>query len=239
MKKLIVLLTGALLSLEVSAQMTYHHDAPFMNQFLVAETGMGVLMPSLYYDALHKDYQSWAYMGNKNMLRGYMALNLSKDKQYAEKIDSALNARAEVELIRTGQRIPGALDLAWDAEKKKINKKLEMMEANIKVIVRRGGSNETYQLWQDEYNAIQKGIQDIRDAYLPLSERKQAYLQIYEDLVQKNAELCIYLCKLSSRSGSKRLSTVSVPKVRNTRQDLAAASLARWKDSYSIGVSYK
>lgn len=191
--------------------MTYNHDSYFMNQFLVTETGSGSLSPSFYYDVFHKSYQGWAYMGNKNSFRTSTALGASKEVSKAENVDSTLTYRAKIEELNMIECLPNMSDAAWLVEKKKINTKLDMMKRNIELITMRGGSVRDHQQWVDSYNAIEKGLKAVRDAYMPLSQRKRAYLEVYQDLVRMNNDLSRYLYQLTAVRNGSRLNNIQMP----------------------------
>ena len=151
---------------------TYNHDASVYNQFLVTETGGGSLTPSLYYDVLHRGYSKWAHSSNKNLYRGALTLVLEREKPMAEQIDSALTYRAKIEAMNVADRTPKALDLAWQTEKTKIEKKFQILRENINKITMCGGSSQDYREWLEIYNCLQTALKAVRDAYMPLNERK-------------------------------------------------------------------
>ena len=100
----------------MTAQVSYNHDAAKMNQITVQEIGVGGLTPSLYYDAFHNSYQKTAASKNKLSFRTLAGISAYQQIEDAEKIDSALTKRAEIEALNIADRTGGALDLAWAAE---------------------------------------------------------------------------------------------------------------------------
>ena len=64
-------------AMNVGAQsVTYRHDAAKMNQITVGEIGSGSLIPSLYYQTLHKSYSKSAASKNKLSYRTLAGVNL-------------------------------------------------------------------------------------------------------------------------------------------------------------------
>ena len=239
MNKKVAKMTTALLLMAVtvtSTAQTYNHDAPVYNQFLVGETGGGSLTPQLYYDAVHRSYQKWASMENKNLFRGQFALVLEQEKPLAEQIDSALTYRARIEAMNVADRTPKALDLAWQAEKGKIEKKFQLFRENINKITMKGGTSQDYRRWLEIYNCLQTALQAVRDAYMPLTERKRQYLEIYHDLVSRNAQLVQFVTSLSCGQEADELlhSKVSPRYVRLS--GYTSDALGRWKVAMAAGV---
>ena len=192
------ILVAVLLAISNSAvgQPTYNHDASVYNQFLVTEVGGGSLTPSLWYDVLHRSYSKWAHSSNKNLYRGALTLTLEKEKPMAEQIDSALTYRAKLEAMNVADRTPKAIDLAWQTEKTKIEKKFQIFRENINKITMCGGSSQDYREWLEIYNCLQTALKAVRDAYMPLNERKKQYLEIYHDIVLRNQQLVGYVTSL-------------------------------------------
>lgn len=212
---------------------TFNHDASVMNQFLVGETGAGRFTPDAYYDLMHKDYRNTAMVTNKQLFRTQMALMLHKQEPYAEALDSALTDRMRVEYKNIADRTPGITDVAWQVERGKIEGKLDILKKNIERITINGGSVQSYREWIDRYNALQCGIDAIRNAYMPQGSRKEQYLAIYKDILHKNVEVCEYLQYLRAAQNAKKRTMKSVREVTPLDSSqvgrIARASHGRWK----------
>ena len=162
-----VLLLAAMLPLSVMAQsVTYNHDESVMNQFTIGETGAGSFTPDWYYDVLHKNYRNGAMMTNKQFFRSQMNLTLYQEVPHAEALDSALTERMRVEAKNIADRTPGLTDIAWQVERGKIESKLSVLKGNIERITLEGGSAHSYTTWLERYNAINCGLQAVRDALI-------------------------------------------------------------------------
>ena len=120
MKRYITVLIAFAITCACRAQMTFNHDDSFMNQFLFTETGAGKLKPDLYYNLFHKKYKKSYTAQDKLKNRYLMSEYISKETSYAEDLDSALTKRAKVEALNLADR---QIDLAWAAEKSKIESK--------------------------------------------------------------------------------------------------------------------
>lgn len=207
---------------------TYFHDSSVMNQFTVGETGVGSLTPRWYYDLFHSSYPNSAMSTNKQMRRTDFILSLNKQESYSESIDSSLIDRSRVEMLNVADRTPGITDLSWQVERSKIEKKLSILKQNIDCITMEGGSVSSYREWIERYNAITCGLQAVRDAYMPQSNRKEQYLAIYKDILLKTADVCNYLSYLRSVKGVL-LDSTRIPKADIAR--IARSAHGRWKVS--------
>ena len=214
---------------------TFNHDASVMNQFTIGETGAGSFTPDLYYDALHKNYRNEAMMTNKQFFRTEMKMSLNKQEPYAEALDSALNERKRVEFKNIADRTPGVTDVAWQVERGKVEGKLDILKKNIERITMEGGSIQSYREWLERYNAINCGIQAVRDAYMPQGARKEQYIAIYKDILLKNTEVCEYINYLRSLKEVKngRYSSRRLPRTDFAR--IARSSHGRWKIALAAG----
>ena len=213
---------------------TYNHDASVMNQFLIGETGAGSFTPDLYYDLFHKNYRNEAMMTNKQMFRSTMTMSLHKQEPYAENVDSALTDRMRVEFKNIADRTPGVTDVAWQVEKGKIEGKLDILKKNIERITVNGGSVQSYREWLERYNAIQCGIDAIRNAYMPQGSRKEQYIAIYKDILTKNVEVCEYLDYLRAAKKVKSLNGNRVQSIDTMKIGrIARASHGRWKIAWA------
>ena len=238
MKKKRKILVAVLLAISNSAvgQPTYNHDASVYNQFLVTEVGGGSLTPSLWYDGLHRSYSRWAPKVNKNGLRVAMTLQLEPQKAMAQEIDSALTYRAKIEAMNVADRTPKAIDLAWQTEKTKIEKKFQIFRENINKITMCGGSSQDYREWLEIYNCLQTALKAVRDAYMPLNERKKQYLEIYHDIVLRNQQLVGYVTSLKQGKEANDLLHSKVKPKYARLGSYTTEAYGRWKVSMAAGV---
>ena len=212
----------------VKAQMvTYNHDAAKMNQILVMETGGGCLTPEFYYWLLHNNYKKTAAEKNKLGFRTLAGINLYNQVDDAEKIDSALTKRAEVEALNVADR---QIDLAWLAERSKINGQLDKMKANIDHIIPTGGTVNDKQRWEELYNMYQCAVKATKDAYMPNAQRKRQYLSIYADLTAQNETLLKYLVQLNTQSQTTALLAATNDRVVQKGSIISEAK-SRWQEN--------
>ena len=221
---------------EILAQsVTYNHDESVMNQFTIGETGAGSFTPDFYYDALHKNYRNGAMMTNKQFFRTQMQLMLHQEEPHAEALDSALTERMRVEAINMADRTPGVTDLAYQVEKSKIEGKLDILKRNIERITLEGGTVQSYRTWLERYNAINCGLQAVRDAYMPMGERKEQYLAIYRDILLKNVEVCEYITYLRSLKNVKNQPDSAPAPRRANFTTICRSAHGRWKVAMAAG----
>ena len=112
-------------------EQTYNHDESFMQQFLVSETGAGHLTPNVFYRTLHSSYQKKAYLFSKAPARLKYMVDLKKEIEYAESIDSIFKRRAKIAALDMAERTPLA-DFVWyQGAGKNITSALGIMKTNI------------------------------------------------------------------------------------------------------------
>ena len=231
MRRYAIYIVMSLMALISSAQnVTYSHDAAKMNQMTVAEIGSGTLTPDLYYTLLHNQYRKSAAVKNKLSFRTAAGLAAYQQIEDATKLDSTMIKRSEIEALNMADRIGGALDVAWDAEGEKINSKMSDFNSNIDRILQYGGTPGQQTLWREHYNVLTSAIKATQQAYMPNSQRKRQYLQIYADVTRKNETLVRYLVRLSNGRTTASLLNSSYEKP--APQAIAAANaLSRWRDA--------
>lgn len=209
---------------------TYSHDAAKMNQMTVAEIGSGTLTPDLYYTLLHNGYRNSAAAKNKLGFRTAAGLAAYEQVDDATELDSAMIKRSEIEALNIADRTGGALDVAWAAEGEKINSKMSDFNSNIDRILQYGGTPEQQALWKEHYNVLTSAINATQQAYMPNSQRKRQYLQIYADATRKNETLVRYLVRLSNSRTTASLLNSSYEKPA-PHAIAAANALSRWRDA--------
>ena len=208
---------------------TYNHDSPKMNQITVEETGAGALKPELYYKMLHNKYKKTATVKNKLIFRTAAGAASYQQVDEAEAIDSALTSRAKIEALNVADR---QVDLAWLAEKDKIELQMRRFQKNIDRITLTGGSPKEKERWDDYYRVYQCAIKATRDAYMPNAQRKKEYLQIYADVSRQNDVLVKYLVQLSNRNATKNLLSATENHSIDKRSVISNA-MSRWNESRS------
>ena len=208
---------------------TYNHDSPKMNQITVEEIGAGSLKPELYYTLLHNKYKKTAAVKNKLTFRTAAGVASYQQVDEAEAIDSALTSRAKIEALNVADR---QVDLAWLAEKDKVESQMRQFQKNIDRIMMTGGSPKEKERWNDYYRVYQCAIKATRDAYMPNAQRKKEYLQIYADVSRQNDGLVKYLVQLSNRSATKNLLSATESRPIDKRSIISNA-MSRWNESRS------
>ena len=209
---------------------TYNHDSPKMNQITVEETGAGTLKPELYYTLLHNKYKKTAAVKNKLTFRTAAGVASYQQVDEAEAIDSALTSRAKIEALNVADR---QVDLAWLAEKEKVESQMRQFQKNIDRITMTGGSPKEKERWDDYYRVYQCAIKATRDAYMPNAQRKKEYLQIYADVSRQNDVLVKYIVQLSNRSATKNLLSATDDRFVN-KGSIARNAMSRWNESRSV-----
>lgn len=234
-----LLLTVIVLSVSVETlkaqYVTYNHDSSVMNQFTIGEIGAGSFTPDLYYDSFHKSYRNGAMMTNKQFYRSQLKLALTPEEGHAENLDSALNDRKRVEELNIADRTPGVTDIAWQVERGKIEAKLGILKKNIESLTMEGAPAKEYIAWMERYNCINCGLQAVRDAYMPQGKRKEQYIAIYKDILEKNNELCEYIAYLRTAKELKRINGNPRPLPRTQFGLIARSAHGRWKVAMAAG----
>ena len=206
---------------------TYNHDSSKQNQITVMETGGGSLTPEFYYWMLHNSYRKSAAEKNKLGFRTLAGINLYNQVDDAEKIDSALTKRAEIEALNVADR---QIDLAWLAESSKINGQLDKMKANIGHIIPTGGTVNDKRRWEELYNMYRCAVKATKDAYMPNAQRKKEYLRIYSDLTMQNETLLKYLVQINTQSRTASLLAATNDRVVHKGNVISDAK-SRWQEN--------
>ena len=226
-KQMITLVMAVFVTGAFAQSVTYNHDSSKKNQITVMETGSGSLTPELYYWTLHNNYRKSAASKNKLGFRTTAGINLYNQIPDAEKIDSVLTRRAEIEALNVADR---QIDLAWKVEKEKINTQLDKLQSNINRIIPTGGSMEDRKRWEELYNMYQCAVKATREAYMPNARRKVEYLRIYDDLTRQNDILLKFLvqCDIQSRTSSLLSATHDYAV---NKGDIVGNARSRWKEN--------
>ena len=180
------------------------------------------------------------FVDNSEMLealRGEFYLPLSLEKPHAEAIDSSLNKRMRVEALNMADRTPSVLDVAYMTEKKKIERQLNSFRKDVMSISREGGSGDSQVQWLERYNAINCGLQAVRDAYMPISERKVQYLAIYRDLIQQHLKLLDYINYLRYVRQVRKAGGTSPVLSKSRIGSIANSAYGRWKLAQGVASS--
>lgn len=229
MKKTMILIMAVATTIKATAQsVTYNHDSSKQNQITVMETGGGSLTPEFYYWLLHNNYKKTAAEKNKLGFRTLAGINLYNQVDDAEKIDSALTKRAEVEALNVADR---QIDLAWLAESSKINGQLDKMKANIDHIIPTGGTINDKRRWEELYNMYQCAVKATKDAYMPNAKRKKMYLQIYADVAKQNETLVKQLVQMSNANKTKELLTANGNYQTANKRSIISSASSKWREA--------
>ena len=231
MKRMILIIATLALGINhAGAQyVTYNHDETKMNQVTVMETGAGSLTPALFYSLIHNKYYRTASATNKLSYRSTAGGFAYSQVGLAEKVDTSLTKRAEIEALNMADR---QVDLAWTAEGPKIQKAIASFQANINRIYEAGGNASDTQVWQERLHLFQTGVSAVRDGYMPNAQRKRQYLKIYEDICRANDNLIGYIVSVHGREHTRAALSATLDRTDRTA-DIASEAASRWKDNTS------
>ena len=231
MKRMILIIAVLALGIHhAGAQyVTYNHDETKMNQVTVMETGAGSLTPALFYSLIHNRYYQTASATNKLSYRSTAGGFAYSQVGLAEKVDTSLTKRAEIEALNMADR---QVDLAWTAEGPKIQKALASFQANINRIFEAGGNAGDTEVWQERLHLFQTGVSAVRDGYMPNAQRKRQYLKIYEDICRANDSLIGYIVAVYGRENTREALSATLDRPDRTA-DIASEAASRWKEKSS------
>lgn len=212
----------------VAQEYTFNHDNTIMQQFLVGETGAGSLTPATeYYKVFHKSYYNIANANGKDLYRNYYKLqSLAKEVPMAESIDSSMVERFKVETLNMAER-QNVLDIAWQCEGSKITSKLDQYKKLIDQILPMGGTLSDRSWYESKYNCLTTGLEEIRGAYLPMSQRKREYLAIYDDAASQVETLSSLLVYFRTQREAKTISEAQPLRHKVNKADIASNALTR------------
>lgn len=219
--KILSLLLLSVHAVQTMGQTTYH-DSEFMNQFTIAESGVGK-PPSIAW-VLHPEYRATAMGTNKMLYRSSTMLSLNNQLPYAEDVDSALSKRKKEEAFNVLDR---ENDIVWASEKGKIESIKERFMSNINRIQYYGGSVADREYWLEIYKSIDCGLKVINKAYLSNSQRQKEYLSIYKDFYRRNDDLLRQIAFWRGLT-SVNISSGIAPK-KADKNDITSRAFQRWK----------
>lgn len=99
-----------------------------------------------------------------------------------------------------------------------------------------GGSSQDYREWLEIYNCLQTALKAVRDAYMPLNERKKQYLEIYHDIVLRNQQLVGYVTSLKQGKEANDLLHSKVKPKYARLGSYTTEAYGRWKVSMAAEV---
>ena len=227
-----ILTTVMIMAVTIGAKaqyVTYNHDSPKMNQITVGETGAGALKPELYYTLLHNKYKKTAAVKNKLAFRTTAGVASYQQVDEAEAIDSALTSRAKIEALNVADR---QVDLAWLAEKDKVESQMRQFQKNIDRILLTGGSPKRKNVGATTTRYINAPSKRQRMPICPMQSGSGNICQIYADVSKQNDVLVKYLVQLSNRNATKNLLSASNNRSIDKRSIISNA-MSRWNESRS------
>lgn len=217
---------------DINAQkVTFNHDPAKMNQITVQEIGSGALTPDIYYSLLHRRYKMTAANKNKMNLRMTVAISAYRQIDDAEYVDSAFVKRAEIEALNMADR---KTDLVWASEGAKIQSKLADFERNI-IRIQEMGESKHQIVWKEYANKFRTAIQAIHNSYMPNSQRKKEYMQIFADISNANDNLMRYIVQLNMQNETASMLNAKYNKPDNKSQ-IATAARVRWRNSSYLAI---
>lgn len=228
-----MLLLVMLMSLKSWSQsVTYWHHEDWLQQFMVKETGLGVLTPDLWYTWFHPVYKKTAHATNKAIFRSELGAMKMGQIEMSAQIDTVMKKRAEEEAWNMADRMSASvgLDLAWNTEKDKIEEQLRLLQSQTNDIVPSGGTYEERLEYVAIYNSVNCAINAARDSYQPTSKRKEAYQGIYKDLCKYNIELSQHLLKCKALSQIKSLQRGTGKIKKPSVGQITLGAMERWRN---------
>ena len=210
---------------------TYIHDEPFMQQFLVSETGTGNLTPNVYYTAMHPSYKRLAYLYSKAAARLKYMYDIKKEIPYSDTINSVFKRRAKLAAIDMVEREPLA-DFVWyQGVGDNISAALRVMRNNILRLSSFGTDSEFIE-WENRYNLLEGSVNCIRQAYLPNSERQREYTRIFAKAQQLNSDLAARIDFLYAYRKMREAEVNARPAEHVDHAVIAARVLLKWQDRW-------
>lgn len=166
----------------------YYHDHSVWQQFNAMEAVGWIPSGAEWF--FHRTYSNMAATppyGAKVSHRADFNVQLSRETEYAEQVDSIYNKRLVNLGVETADRL---VDVRWATEGRRIEDQLQTMQRYIGLIRSWGGTEDEYQYWKEKYNMIAlNAIPMVRDSYQPGYKRVEEYQSIYKELLELNSQL--------------------------------------------------
>lgn len=181
-----------------------------------------------YFDLFHVNYVN-NFMGrSQSVARSWNAVNVAKDKEYADTIKARLAERATDELWNLADRQVGIVDVAWQVEGTKIMNALSRCENSIGSLSMYGCPSNVKEDYEQRLNCIKEDVSLLQESYQPTIKRKEQYIAVYKSAERLNDELkdvLYYLQCLRTLNGR----TARPDRVRF--QGICSRCLGKWKDA--------
>lgn len=201
------------------------YDDMRYNRWTLARSGTGNT-DKADYGIGHNGYAGEVVETNLMNFRLSFKTLLMLEEPKVEVIDSSLTKRAVEEAINIAEH---KLDLAWMAERDRINKRLNLYHENVQKIGNYNGTMSAYTYFDLNEQRFRSGIKALQDSYQPNSYKKREYTALYEELLEADAALCRYLeyCRAKDKIVIPDTTSVRRPSVRQ----IASNAHLRWMDA--------
>ena len=214
----------------------YYHDESVFQQFNAMEAVAWIPTGNEWdkYNS-YRDMCAGPPYGAKTTHRTLFNSYISKEKDYAEQVDSLYTSRMKSLALETGDRL---VDVYWPTQGRRIERELGKFQQAVGLIRSSGGSEEEYHYWKEKYNIIAEvAIPVVRDSYQPGFKRVEQYQAIFQELQQLNGELelCVkrwqamgYLESLRTRRDTTHAFDV---------YDISESVMGQWKAALATSSS--
>lgn len=190
MRKIIYIIMS-ILTLSVFGQ---HNNWDVFRQFS-SEDNVYNLTETEYYRIFHKNYinSRAPYLQSKSVQNVLFQAWATKEKQYADSIDSAYTARNKIELKRMVDR---SIDGVYLIDQNKLESAMDKWNKDINKIVSYGGTSSDRKVWLSRYNCIKQAISVVHDGHEPSGSKHAYYLDVISEIQDWHTRLKLFLMSL-------------------------------------------
>lgn len=169
----------------------------------------------------------YRYTNIKNLYRTEAAIALNNQIEMAERMDSAMTARAKIETMNIADM---TFDLVGPSEFVKIGKALERLSQDL-ITLNRVGTPQQVSEWTLIYKMLRFGCEQVEEGIMPNSVRHKQYLKIYSDVVSHAEALETLIRRMKILASLKENPAEPIRKA--DPASVASSALERWRTNAS------
>jgi len=187
--RIILLMLATLFAGKADAQMTwtYVYDKALERQLRYEETHSikkKKLYPRWWYKLFYRSY--WKKSTSPSEMRGTYFANLNTQDNFAETHESHMSNRAKEEALRYEDRAHNIVDMAWNANKDRINELSEQIASQLQTYIgytkEEGFRQAAYDYISGELQTQLEQVETLRKAYDDTSSRHEGYTAVTASL---------------------------------------------------------
>ena len=151
---------------------------------------------------------------------------------YADSIDSIARRRAIIEEEKNLVDKDAKVGAFFSVERKRLEDKFDQWSDNIDKIYPLGGTTDLFNQWKMRRESVKQAIGIVESYRMKAVDRKKCYIDLYNDVLQYNYELCGVLLYIEAGKSLDDYANLRKP-VKLEKKNYALYALGRWKLAFA------